>query len=379
MEEGASPPAPAPGSSSSSSDLPTRIVVSLLACSIVSWQLLETTKLPSAAGAHCCRMRGSLLQWWLLALMLLSVIEGILMTLTDLVLLARRDPGGTISAANMRQELTLTLAIGHADQIIVSLMIIGLGVSGWRSGVKYARVAVGLGATALFSRRLPAPLLLLSFLRIPACNPAHPVCNPAYPACNFVLLRLPAPLLLVGGVSCLQRSTRLQAELQAEPGAREAEGGCFSLRCALRPLLAVALLEALYSSIPPSQLEEGMRQAKRDGTLRPLAGAAGPDADTVLLLLDTMRPEEILDAAQQALGELVQFGVVLALGVSGHAHGLRHARLPIAAAFVPGLPVSFAVVFYFLLETRALAQGSQRGTLLPLHSGGQEPRIDHTL
>lgn len=69
-------------------------------------------------------------------------------------------------------------------------------------------------------------------------------------------LRLPAPLLLVGGVSCLQRSTRLQAELQAEPGAR-----CFSLRCALRPLLAVALLEALYSSIPPSRLEEGMRQA----------------------------------------------------------------------------------------------------------------------
>ena len=192
-------------------------------------------------------------------------------------------------------------------------------------------------------------------------------------------LRLPAPLLLVGGVSCLQRSTRLQAELQAEPGAREAEGGCFSLRCALRPLLAVALLEALYSSIPPSQLEEGMRQAKRDGTLRPLAGAAGPDADTVLLLLDTMRPEEILDAAQQALGELVQFGVVLVLGLSGHAHGLRHARLPIVAAFVPGLPVSFAVVFYFLLETRALAQGSQRGTLLPLHSGGQEPRIDHTL
>jgi hypothetical protein len=73
-------------------------------------------------------------------------------------------------------------------------------------------------------------------------------------------------------VSCLQRSTRLQAELQVEPGMREAQdSGCFSLRCALRPLLAVALLEALYSSIPPSQLEEGMRQAKRDGTLRPLA------------------------------------------------------------------------------------------------------------
>ena len=364
------PPAPAPAPSSSS-DLPTRIVVSLLACSIVSWQLLETTKLPSAAGEQrCCRMRGSPLQWWLLALMLLSVIEGILMTLADLVLLARRDSAGTISAAEMRQELTLTLAIGHADQLIVSLMIIGLGVSGWRSGVKYARVAVGLGVAALLSRRLPTP---------PSSFPRTIPSQPGVSSRNPMPLRLPAPLLLVGGVSCLQRSTRLQAELQAEPGAREAEGGCFSLRCALRPLLAVALLEALYSSIPPSQLEEGMRQAKRDGTLRPLAEAAGPDADTVLLLLDTMRPEEILDAAQQALGELVQFGVVLVLGLSGHAHGLRHARLPIVAAFVPGLPVSFAVVFYFLLETRALAEGSQRGTLLPLHSGGQEPRIDHTL
>ena len=99
-------------------------------------------------------MRGSPLQWWLLTLMLLSVIEGILMTLADLVLLARRDSAGTISAADMRMELTLTLAIGHADQLIVSLMIIGLGVSGWRSGVKYARVAVGLGVAALLSRRV---------------------------------------------------------------------------------------------------------------------------------------------------------------------------------------------------------------------------------
>ena len=265
MEDGssalsaASPPAPS-GSDSSSTDLPTRIVVSLLACSIVSWQLLETAKLPSAADEkRCCAARGSPLQWWLLGLMLLSVIEGVLMTLADLVLLARRDPAGGVSAAEMRQELNLTLAIGHADQVIVSLMIIGLGVSGCRSGVKYARVAVGLGAAALLSRRLPAPLLL------------------------------------VGGVSCLQRATRLQDGLQgglqseAEPRAREAREvsvreacGCFSLRCALRPLLALAMLEAFYSSIPPSQLEEGMRQAKRDGTLRPLAEAAGPDADQVL-------------------------------------------------------------------------------------------------
>lgn len=148
---------PTSNNSSSSSpggaDLPTRIIVSLLACSIVSWQLLETTKLPSTGESRCSRTRGSPLQWWLLALMLISVIEGILMTLADLVLLARRDPGGAILVADLRQELNLTLAIGHADQLIVSLMIIGLGVSGWRRGVKYARVAVGLGAVALLSRR----------------------------------------------------------------------------------------------------------------------------------------------------------------------------------------------------------------------------------
>ena len=125
-------------------------------------------------------------------------------------------------------------------------------------------------------------------------------------------------------MSCLQRATRLQDGMQdglqsgvqseAEPRAREAREaaereasvreacGCSSLRCALRPLLALAMLEAFYSSIPPAQLEEGMRQAKRDGTLRPLAEAAGPDADQILLLLDTMRPEDMLDAAQQALG-----------------------------------------------------------------------------
>mgnify|MGYP004228302443 CR=1 FL=1 len=171
LSSAASPP-PAPSSSGSSSNMPTRIIVSLVACSIVSWQLLETTKLPSTSERRSC-CRGSPLQWWLLALMLLSVMEGGLMTLADLVLLARRAPGGAISAADLRQELSLTLAAGQADQIIVSLMIVGLGVSGWRRGIKYARVAVALGAGALLSHRLPAPLVL------------------------------------VGGVSCLQRSSRL--------------------------------------------------------------------------------------------------------------------------------------------------------------------------
>ncbi len=61
----------------------------------------------------------------------------------------------------------------------------------------------------------------------------------------------------------------------------------------------------------------------------------------------------------------LQIGVVVALSMSAHAHGLKHMRLPMAAAFVPGLPTPFAVVFYFLLETRQMQRG---GTLLPLHA-----------
>ena len=61
----------------------------------------------------------------------------------------------------------------------------------------------------------------------------------------------------------------------------------------------------------------------------------------------------------------VQFGVVVALSLSARAHGLKNMLVPIAAALVPGLPTSFAVVLYFLLETRQ-TQGSS--TLLPLRA-----------
>ena len=56
-------------------------------------------------------------------------------------------------------------------------------------------------------------------------------------------------------------------------------------------------------------------------------------------------------------------GTVLVLGISGRAHGLKGTLWPIVAAFCPGLPTSFAVIFYFLLETRQAQEG---GTLLPL-------------
>ena len=51
------------------------------------------------------------------------------------------------------------------------------------------------------------------------------------------------------------------------------------------------------------------------------------------------------------------------------AHGLKHTLVPVATAFVPGLPTSFSVVLYFLLETRQTHEKMDGGgTLLPLHS-----------
>lgn len=75
-------------------------------------------------------------------------------------------------------------------------------------------------------------------------------------------------------------------------------------------------------------------------------------------------PPQLLEIVQQQLGRLVGAGLVIALGFSGHANGLKWTRMPVVAVLVPGLPMSFAIVFYFLLETRQLQAG---GTLLPLH------------
>jgi len=98
-----------------------------------------------------------------------------------------------------------------------------------------------------------------------------------------------------------------------------------------------------------------------------IANLRQDDVANIRTLIDVVRPEQLLEIAQMQMGELVMFGVVVALGLSGHAHGLKQVRLPILAALVPGLPTPFAVVWYFLLETRQTHGG---GTLLPLHGAG---------
>ena len=61
---------------------------------------------------------------------------------------------------------------------------------------------------------------------------------------------------------------------------------------------------------------------------------------SMLAVFDSLNPETMLEMAQRQLGELVQLGVVVALGVSGKWHGLKHTMWPVAAAMVPGLAVS---------------------------------------
>ena len=120
-----------------------------------------------------------------------------------------------------------------------------------------------------------------------------------------------------------------------------------------------------YADMPllaGEEFDARMQRAKRD-TDRLLDAAHVENADEVRLILNMTRPEQILELGEKALGEVVQLGVVVALGLSGRAHGLRHAWMPIVAAFVPGVPNAFAIVFYFLLDTR---QSGSVGTLLPV-------------
>ena len=105
-----------------------------------------------------------------------------------------------------------------------------------------------------------------------------------------------------------------------------------------------------------------MEQQKRRAEQMGASVSEREALDSQMAVFDSLNAESMIEMVQQGLGEIVQFGTVVALGLSGRCHGLKHAR-PVAAAMVPCLPTSFAVVFYFLLETRQTQAG---GTILPL-------------
>ena len=325
-----------PSDHKDTADLLGRSIVSIAVCALLSWQLVETlasarTQNEAAPGSRfgsCYCLRGSTpLQWFLLLLMTLSVIEGVLGVVADLLLVG---PNGVLPPSAMVEEVNISIVLGKVGDAIVSLMIIGLGVNGHMQGLKRARLAIAFGCASLVWRRLPAPLVL------------------------------------VVGVSCLQRKPKPPADEDDESAS---SCGCFSLQCALRPLLALALLETLYAGmIVDDKFQERMKLAQQQ--TKALIDASKPEgANEMLMLLDRIQPAQLLELASIQLGEMVQFGVVVALGLSGHAHGLRYVRLPIVTALVPGLPSTFAVVFYFLLETR---QSHAGGCLLPLHRSGSE-------
>ena len=332
---------PPPATTDPTAGVAGRILVSMVVCALITWQLFETASFPRpTTTAELGRLGGRIgggtrLQWFLLALMLLSALEGIVAVALDVAAMAQSQ-AGPLTAAQMQLEVGQILAVGQVDQAILSVMIIGLGVSSWRRS-PMARAAVALGTVALLSRRLPAPLVL------------------------------------VGGVSCLQRAP--SSSDGGGGGGGVAGRGCCSLRCALRPLLGLALVELLYALYPTGVLEAELHRvrddpklhARFDKQMEPVMRAIEPEADVeeVWRLLDTIKPEQLIDVVQQSIGEVVELGATLALGLSGRAHGLKHTWMPMAAAFVPGLPVSFSVVFYFLLETRHTQHG---GTLLPLRS-----------
>lgn len=345
----ASPLSSSDEQSIAATDLVVRTIVSIAVCIVLSWQLTETVSSSRAAakenirndgakGNRCCCCSGNTtLQWFLLTLMLFSVLEGLVGLFADLFLVGlARD---AVPVANVRAEISMSIALGRIGDAIISLMIMGIGVSSWNR--HSAKIAVALGFASLVTRLLPAPLVL------------------------------------VAGVSCLQRTPKAAAttEDDATPGCCP----CCSLRCALRPLLALAMLETLYASLANRashderfvhmmHASQEMMLAQADESDR-RAGRTEPDP--TVQVLHIIHPQQLLELAQMQLGELVELGVVLALGLSGHRHGLKHVRLPIVAAFVPGLPTPFAVVFYFLLETRQTNGGG--GTLLPLHgSQGRE-------
>lgn len=319
-----------PDADDSFSDIVTRSLVSVGVCVVLSWQVIESAGFRRSLGQ---RFGGSPLQWFLIALMALAALEGVLATVADVMLLARADAAVADSSSRLRAlkaEVSLALAVGRVDQAVVALLILGLGIAGTLTGVADAPVALVLGGGAL---------LLGSWL--------------------------PAPLVLVVGVWRLQRRT-----------------SGWRLRCALRPLLVLACLEALYAWFPVRAFEDSLAEARREEgeVLSELVRANLVDdtmANDTLALIDSMRPAVLLEVAQQGLGDLVLFGTTLALSLSARSRGVRRALLPAGAALAPGLPSSFAVVFVFLLETREAQAGAL--TLLPLHDtplrAGAEERV----
>ena len=346
-------------------ELASRVVVSFVACAFVTWQLAETVNWRSDATAVRRRLaRGTPLQWYLISLMIMSALDGVVGIVADVM----SDSNDVIlSAEAVRRDISLQLVLGKLSELILSLMIIGLGVSRWSGGGVGARLATGLGALSLFIRRLPAPLVLVS------------------------------------GVYAMQRTKKVASPTgeSAGDGANRC-CGCCSLRTALRPLLMLAILEALHGSI----VVDGDAARKVDAQKLQLHGRAEAElarhdaqrqlildmvdardpahaaehaaqvaaaqqaeheaAENMLAMVDALSPASMIEMVAQQIGELVVYLLVLALGWSGRAHGLKHTLWPIVCVSIPGLPNSFGVVFYFLLDARQAHNG---GTILPISAG----------
>jgi hypothetical protein len=169
MAQIASPLSSSDEQATAATDLVVRTIVSIAVCIVLSWQLTETVSSSRAAAKEnisnddakgnsccCCFSGNTTLQWFLLILMLFSVLEGLVGLFADLFLIGL--VGDAVPVANVRAEISMSIALGRIGDAIISLMIMGLGVSSWSR--HSAKVAVALGFASLVTRLLPAPLVL---------------------------------------------------------------------------------------------------------------------------------------------------------------------------------------------------------------------------
>ena len=249
------------GEGESGQGLVTRVVISICACTLVTWQLAATASFgPSPRWTwRCIRVGGTPLQWYLSTLMALSVLEAVLATVADVTLYMRKDAFGHTTASDMQEEIQLNLMMNQLSELTLSLAIIGLGISGWANGLWHGKAATALGLASLTIRTLPAPLVL------------------------------------VLGVSALQ-TTRPRGERHG--------CSCCSLSCALKPLLALALMESLYASlVADKEFVQRMDTLTHDPLIRAEVMHSLGDGEVAareMEILDVIRPEQMLKCAIQS-------------------------------------------------------------------------------
>ena len=92
-------------------------------------------------------------------------------------------------------------------------------------------------------------------------------------------------------------------------------GKCCSLRCMLRPLVVLALIEAVYAAKTVDdefrrRFDHAKGMTRQSYRVLVDEGGMGPEGSEAFELFDAMGPAQVLEMAQQQLGEVVQVRAV---------------------------------------------------------------------